>query len=174
MIYPRSMSRHPFQRRKMPGIRTTLGVGAGSQTVLNGAIVQKGKIVERSLAAFPDPAKRERNVDLYAPPILLHRHGGVEPGINAVRRYNSAFRTVFPEARATAWDTLEIQDKVVVRFLIPVTYRGPILDLNATEKSIRLARMTIIRFEGRKCRERWSVTDFLALAVQFWTFPGPG
>ena len=67
-----------------------------------------------------------------------------------------------------------MQAKVVVRFLIAVTHRGPIHDLNAAEKSIRLARMTILRFEGQKCRERWSVTDSLALAVQFGTFPGSG
>ena len=57
----------------------TLGGGAGSHTVLNGAIVQKGKIVEQSLAAFPDLAEGESNFDLYAPDILLHGYDGVEP-----------------------------------------------------------------------------------------------
>ena len=133
---------------------------------LEGNIVLKGKIVEQALAAFSDPARRERYFDLYAPGIVLHGYDGVAPGIDSVRRYYTAFWNAFPDARVTAEEILETHDKVVVRFLITGTHCGPILGLNATGKPIRLAGMAILRFEGQKCLERWSVTDSLALAVQ--------
>ncbi len=135
--------------------------------------LQKRKIVEQALAAFSDQGKRERYFDLYAPGIVLHGYDGVDPGIESVRRYYTAFWAAFPDARVTAEDILETDDKVVVRFLITGTHRGPILGLNATGKSIRLTGMTILRFEEQKCLERWSVTDSLALAVQLGAFPGP-
>ena len=135
--------------------------------------MQKGMIVEKALAAFSDPAKREQYFELYSPGIVLHGYDGVEPGIESVKRYYNAFWTAFPDARVTAEDILEAQDKVVVRFLLTGTHRGPILGLNATGRSIRLSGMTILRFEGEQCSERWSVTDSLALAVQLGAFPVP-
>lgn len=171
--YPQRVSRHPLGRRKMLSILAVLGSGPGYHTVVKGATVQKGKIVEQALAAFSDPASRERYFDLYAPGIVLHGYDGVDPGLESVRSYYAAFWTAFPDARVTAEDILEIQDKVVVRFLITGTHRGPILGLGATGKSIRLAGMTILRFEGQKCLERWSVTDSLSLAMQLGAFPGP-
>lgn len=167
------MIRHPLYRRRMLGILAGLGGIPGSHTVVKGATVQKRKIVEQALAAFSDPASREHYFDLYAPSVVLHGYDGVDPGIESVRRYYTAFWAAFPDARVTAEDILETQDKVIVRFLITGTHRGPILGLDATGKSIRLAGMTILRFEGQKCRERWSVTDSLALAAQLGAFPGP-
>lgn len=135
--------------------------------------MQKGEIVEKALAAFSDPAKRERYFDPYAPGMVLHGYDGVDPGIESVRRYYTAFWAAFPDVRVTTEDILETQDKVAVRFLITGTHQGPFLGLEATGKSTRLAGMTILRFEGQKCLERWSVTDALALAVQLEAFPGP-
>ncbi len=167
------MIRHPLHRRKMLCILAGLGGIPGSHTVVKGATVRKGKLVEQALSAFSDPARREHYFDLYAPGIVLQGHDGVDAGIESVRRYYAAFWAAFPDARVTAEDIPETQDKVVVRFLITGTHRGPILGVNATGKSIRLAGMTILRFEGQKCLERWSVTDSRALAVQLGALPGP-
>ncbi|MCX6611156.1 MAG: ester cyclase [Acidobacteria bacterium] len=147
--------------------------GIPASHTVEGATLQKKKIVQQALASFSDPAKREHYFELYAPGIVLHGYDGVDPGIESVKLYYTAFWAAFPDARVTAEDILEAQDKVIVRFLITGTHRGPILGLNATGKSIRLAGMTILRFEGQKCLERWSVTDSLALAVQLGAFPGP-
>jgi predicted ester cyclase len=163
----------PLHRRKMLGILAGLGGITGPHTVVKGATVEKRKIVEQALAAFSAPATRERYFDLYAPGIVLHGYDGVDPGIESVRRYYTAFWAAFPDARVEAEEILETEDKVIVRFLITGTHRGPILGLDATGKSIRVAGMTILRFEGQKCLERWSVTDSLALAAQLGGFPCP-
>ena len=155
----------------MLGLLATLSGVGGSHPNLKGATVQKGKTVQQALAAFSDPAARERYFDLYSPDIVLHGYDGVDSGIDAMKRYYAAFWAAFPDARVTAGDILEIHDKVVVRFLISGTRRGPILGLDATGRSIRLAGMTILRFNGQKCLERWSVTDSLALAMRLGAFP---
>lgn len=171
--YSQGVIRRELLRRIILGIIAGFGGIQGTQSVVKGATVQKRKIVEEALASFSDPARREQYFDLYAPGIMLHGYEGVEPGIESVRRYYTAFWAAFPDARVTAEDILETGDKVVVRFLMTGTHRGPILGLDATGKSVRLDGMTILRFEDQKCVERWSVTDSLALAVQLGAFPGP-
>jgi predicted ester cyclase len=166
---------NPTRRRdlNMEGIFAGLGGIDGSSVALKGVAVQNRMIVERALAAFSDPARREQYFELYAPGIVLHGYEGAGPGIESVRRYYTAFWAAFPDARVMAEDMLEAGDKVIVRFLMTGTHRGPILGLDATGKSVQLAGMTILRFEDQKCVERWSVTDSLALAVQLGAFPCP-
>ena len=135
--------------------------------------MEKRKIVGQALAAFADPAQREHYFNLYAPGIVLHGYDGVDPGIDSVRRYYEAFWTAFPDARVTAEDVLETADKVVVRFVLTGTHRASILGLDATGKQIRISGMTILRFDGDHCIERWSATDSLALAVQLGAFSVP-
>lgn len=133
--------------------------------------MQKREIVERALARFSDPAQRELYFDLYSPGIVLHGYAGVEPGLACVKRYYTAFWTAFPDARVTPEDILEAGDKVVVRFSLTGTHRGPALGLDATGKSVNLQGMTILRFVDEKCVERWSTIDSLALAMQLGAFP---
>jgi predicted ester cyclase len=132
--------------------------------------VQKRNIVEKALANFSDPLRRDQYFELYAPEIVLHGYDGVGPGIDSVKRYYSAFWDAIPDARVAADDIIEAENKVVVRFSLTGTHRGRILGLDGTGKAIRLTGMTILRFQGQTCVERWSVTDSLALAAQLGAF----
>jgi predicted ester cyclase len=104
---------------------------------------------------------------------VLHGYDRVGPGIDSVKRYYRAFWDAFPDARVAADDVIEAHDKVVVRFSLTGTHRGRILGIDGTGKAIQLAGMTILRFQGQRCVERWSVTDSLALAAQLGAFPPP-
>jgi predicted ester cyclase len=104
---------------------------------------------------------------------VLHGYGGVDPGIDSVKRYYSAFWDAIPDARVTADDIIEAHDKVVVRFSLTGTHRGRILGIDATGKAIQLSGMTILQFKDSRCVERWSITDSLALAAQLGAFPPP-
>jgi hypothetical protein len=64
--------------------------------------VQKRKIVEKALADFSDPLRRDQYFELYAPEIVLHGYEGVGPGIDSVKRYYCAFWDAFPDARVAA------------------------------------------------------------------------
>jgi predicted ester cyclase len=157
-----------IQRRELLRV---LGGVVGAQTGIQGASVQKRKIVEKALANFSDPLKRDQYFELYSPEIVLHGYDGVDPGIESVKRYYASFWEAFPDACITANDIIEAQDKVVVRFSVTGTHRGRILGIDGSGKAIQLAGMTILRFQGQKCVERWSVTNSLALAAQLGAFP---
>lgn len=129
-------------------------------------ISAKRKIMEKALANFSDPLRRDQYFELYAPEIVLHGYDGVGPGIDSVKRYYSAFWDAFPDARVAADDIIEAHDKVVARFSLTDTRRGRILGIDRTAKAIQLTGVTILRCKGQRCVERWSVTDSLAMVVQ--------
>lgn len=135
--------------------------------------VQKQEIVERALANFSDPLRRDQYFELYAPEVVLHGYGVVEPGIDSVKQYYYGFWGAIPDARVAAEDIIEAPDKVVVRFSVTGTHRGKFLGIDGTGKEIQMTGMTILRFRGQRCVERWSVTDSLALAIQLGAFPAP-
>jgi predicted ester cyclase len=156
-----------LQRRDLLRV---LGGAVGVQTRIQGASVEKRNIVEKALANVSDPLRRHQYFELYAPEIVLHGYAGVGPCIDSVKRYYSAFWDAFPDARLAADDIIESHDKVVVRFSLTGTHRGRILGIDGTGKAIQLTGMTILRFKGQRCVERWSVTDSLALAAQLGAF----
>jgi len=128
-------------------------------------------LVQRALEYFADPQRRERYFDLYAEDIVLHGYGGVEPGLDSVRRYYAAVWSVFPDARVIVEDVIEAGDKMTLRFTMTGTHSQPFLGVAATGRAVRLPGMTILRFENQKCVERWSVTDSLSLLAQLGAFP---
>jgi steroid delta-isomerase-like uncharacterized protein len=127
--------------------------------------------VEDALARFADPSRRDAYFDLYSEDIVLHGYGGVEPGLASVKRYYAGIWAAFPDARVYAEEMIEVDDRVVLRFIMTGTHRAPFLGLNATGKSVSLPGITILRFMNQKCVERWSVTDSLSLLAQLGGFP---
>jgi predicted ester cyclase len=128
-------------------------------------------IVKRALVDFADPQHRERYFDVYSEDIVLHGYGGVEPGLDSVKRYYAGVWSVFPDARVIAEDLIETGDKVILRFTMTGTHSQPYLGIAATKRAVRIPGMTILRFENHVCVERWSVTDSLSLLAQLGGFP---
>lgn len=123
-------------------------------------------IVEHALARFADPAQRDEYFNLYSEDIWLHGYEGVQPGLASVRQYYAGLWSAFPDARVHAEDWVEQDDKVVVRFVMTGTHRGPLFGIAPTGKPITVAGMTILHFQHGKCVERWSITNSLSLLAQ--------
>lgn len=138
---------------------------AGSCETTKAASMSLKQIVEQALAQFADPSRRDQYFDLYSDNVVLHGYG-IEPGLDNVRRYYAAIWAAFPDARVSPEELIETGDRVVVRFEMRGTHRGPFLGIQPSGKFIVLPGMTILRFENQRCVERWSVTDGLALLVQ--------
>ncbi|MGH9632948.1 MAG: ester cyclase [Bryobacteraceae bacterium] len=128
-------------------------------------------IVERALECFADPGRRSAYFDLYSEDAVLHGYEGVNPGIESIKQFYAGIWSAFPDARVNLEDVIELADKVVLRFVMTGTHRGPILGVAPTGKSIRLPGMTILRFQNGKCVERWSVADFLSVLAQLGGLP---
>ena len=127
--------------------------------------------VEDALECFAEPSRRDAYFDLYSEDVVLHGYGGVEPGLDGVKRYYAGIWAAFPDARVHAEEMIEVNDRVVLRFIMTGTHCAPFLGLNATGRSVRLPGMTILRFMNQKWVERWCVTDSLSLLAQLGGFP---
>lgn len=108
---------------------------------------------------------------LYRQDAVLHGYPGVEPGIASIRNFYQRFFTAFPRSRLHFDDLLVCGDKVACRFVIAGTHEGPFQGIAATNRPFSLPGITILRFEGGLCVERWSQADFLGLLQQLGALP---
>lgn len=129
------------------------------------------EILELALERFGTQADRQRYFELYSEDVVLHGYEGVEPGLASVKQFYAGIWGAFPDARVTVEDVVEQGDNLAVRFVLTATHQGPFFGVPATGRPIRLAGITILRFGGAKCVERWSAADFLAVLGQIGAFP---
>ena len=131
------------------------------------------EVIHRALECFADPAQRSRYFDLYAEDIVVHGYVGVDPGLESVKQYYETFWYAFPDSQVKAEEIVEQGDRVALRLLITGTHLGPFLGIAPTGRTVSFAGMTILRFRGGKCVERWSVTDAVSLLIQLGLHPIP-
>jgi steroid delta-isomerase-like uncharacterized protein len=111
---------------------------------------------------------------LYGPDAVVHGYPGVAPGLASIRRFYEAFWAAFPGSRLRVEDVLAEGDRLAVRFVVEGTHGGPFQGIPPTGQPVRLPGITILRFTGGRCVERWSQADFLGLLQQLGAIPGPG
>jgi predicted ester cyclase len=136
---------------------------------------------DESLATLAERARQQWNqqnldgyLDLYAPTIVAHGLPGVEPGIENLRRFYESVWTGFPGCRLLFDDSLTEGNKLALRFRMEGTHQGTFMDIPPTGKEIRMSGITILRFEGDTCVERWTEADFLGMLQQLGAIPPPG
>jgi steroid delta-isomerase-like uncharacterized protein len=112
-------------------------------------------------------------LELYSPDIVFHGLQGVEPGIDSVRGFYQAFWAAFPGCKLDFEDTIAEGDRVAIRFAVRGTHGGEFQGIPATGKSVDVAGISIMRFQGGKCVERWSQADFLGMLQQIGAIPVP-
>ena len=105
-------------------------------------------------------------LQLYDEGVVLHGYAGVEPGLENVRRFYESFFQAFPDSRLVFEDVFAAGDRVACRFAVEGVHAGPFLNLEPTGRKFSLPGITILRFHGGRCVERWSQADFLSLLTQ--------
>jgi predicted ester cyclase len=128
--------------------------------------------LQEALLHFANPASREAYFQLYDPAVVLHGYDGVEPGLESLKKFYQGIWGAFPDARVEVEDVVEAGDKLAVRFTMTGTHQGDFNGVAATGAPFRLPGMTILRFAGGCCVERWSVADFLSLMRQLGALRG--
>jgi predicted ester cyclase len=121
---------------------------------------------ERAIECFADPRKRQEYFSLYSDDIVLHGYQGIEPGLESVKQFYNAFWAVFPDAEVKVQEVLEVGDTLVARYLIEGTQRESFMGIAAAGKRIELPGISILRFRGGRCFERWACSDSLVLLSQ--------
>ena len=125
------------------------------------------QILRDALACFADPPRREAYFQLYSDDVVIHGYAGLAPGLDNVKAfYHHGIWAAFPDAAVRIEDLINGEDRIAVRFTLSGTHRGPFQSIPATGRNIALKGMTILRFAGGKCVERWAMADFADLMAQ--------
>jgi predicted ester cyclase len=110
-------------------------------------------------------------LELYAADAVLHGYEGVEPGLEDIRRFYEVFWVAFPGGQLSLDDVISEGDEVACRFTLRATHRGEFNGMPPTGRQVTRMGITILRFTGGRCVERWSQTDHLGLMQQLGAVP---
>lgn len=130
------------------------------------------RLVLDCCARFGDPDGLEDYLALYAPDALLWGYGpGPLQGKDAIRAFYEGVKAAFVDIDLVLDEVLEAEGgRLVLRFHMDGTHAGPFLGVPPTGRRVTLPGLTVLRFEGGLCVERWSTADFLGLLVQLGAF----
>jgi predicted ester cyclase len=147
-------------------------VSDSSGRVAAGRAQEHTAALERALARW-NAGDLEGYLELYDPAAVLHGYPGVEPGLASIRAFYQGFWAAFPGSQLRLEDTVAAAAAVAARATLAAVHGGPFLGLPATGRPVTLPTLTILRFGGGRCVERWSQADFLGLLQQLGAFPPP-
>ncbi len=130
---------------------------------------------EKAIAAFNDPARRDDYFEmLYHDDVVLHGYTPepLTPKATVKEFYRAIFEG-FSDARVTVEQALVDGDRLTLGFRFLGTHDGAFMGVPPTGLPVDVPGITILRFAGERCAERWSVADFLSLLIQVGAIPPP-
>jgi predicted ester cyclase len=136
---------------------------------------EKIALGEKAIAAFNDPANRDDYFDtLYDDDVVLHGYTP-EPLTpkTVVKQFYSQIFEGFPDARVDVEHALVDGDYLTLGFRFMGTHDGAFMGVPATGRPVDVPGITILRFSGERCVERWAVADFLSVLIQVGAIPPP-
>ena len=115
----------------------------------------------------------EAYLTIYAEDAVMHDYG-VEPGLENIRQFYQGFLGAFPNGHVAIEDLIAEGDKVTCRFTFTGTHQGLLMGgIPPTGKAVTIGGITILRFGGEQCVERWTQMDFLGMMQQVGVVPAP-
>jgi steroid delta-isomerase-like uncharacterized protein len=120
--------------------------------------------------------KNEIIYQLLAPDASLH--GQIAPdvelkGPEGFITFAERIRSTFPDTEITVEDIFAVDDKVVARWVASGTHSGDGLGVPPSGKRIRIAGVTIVRFDHGKIVEGWDNWDRLGMLEQIGVYSAP-
>jgi steroid delta-isomerase-like uncharacterized protein len=127
-------------------------------------------LVRRWIAEVWNQGRLEVANDLFAPTYTHRTPTNTYPNLEAFKDMIANFRTGVPDVQVTIQDLLTDGDKVITRWLLTGTHRGPLFGVAATGKRISHSGITIQRVAAGKIVESWAEFDAAGLR-QYLTTP---
>ena len=87
-------------------------------------------------------------------------------GVDTVVETFKMMHAAFPDLKVTVDDMVAEGDKVVARYTMTGTNKGPMMGHPATGKKATWTGIDIIRFENGKAADRWGVVDHSAMMME--------
>jgi predicted ester cyclase len=108
---------------------------------------------------------------MYDPNVVIHGLPGVEAGIESAKKFYQGFHRSFPDTQILIEDLFTRADKLACRFTVSGTHTAEFMGIPATNRSIKINGITILKFLAGECTERWNQADFLGILQQLGATP---
>ena len=107
--------------------------------------------------------------------VVDHEEGmpGQPEGKEGVAFFVNTMRDAFSDIKATSEVTLESGDLACARCTITAKHTGEFMGVPASNKSVEIETIDIIRIEDGKCAEHWGVADMMSVMQQIGAIPEP-
>ena len=108
----------------------------------------------------------------FAPDCIIHIAGSPERnlGLAGFKQMVVGLLAAFPDLRFTIEDQVVAGDKVTTRWTAEGTHRGPLGEVKATGKHMRIDGLILDRVVGDRVVERWEQWDQLGMMQQLGLF----
>jgi steroid delta-isomerase-like uncharacterized protein len=106
--------------------------------------------------------------------LVDHEEGlpGQPPGREGVKFFITAMREAFPDIRIGSVEPTMVDGNLeAARVILTGTHKGELMGVAATNRSVEIESIDIIRVENGKVAEHWGVTDTMSLMQQLGALP---
>ena len=96
------------------------------------------------------------------------------PGREGAKQRVAGYRVAFPDLHVTVEDIITAGDRVVTRWAVRGTHKGPLMGIPPTNKPATWVSIHINRVVDGQITEDWHASDLLGVMRQVGIFPPPG
>lgn len=114
----------------------------------------------------------EAYLHLYAEDAVMHGFG-IEPGLDNIRHFYQGYLSAFPDTHVAIEEMVAEGDDVACRYTFTGTHQGPFMGIPPTGRAVTVEGITVLRFAGEQCAERWTQMDAMGLMQQLGVIPAP-
>jgi predicted ester cyclase len=126
------------------------------------------EVVQQLAETFNDQKIREQTYfDFYDDSLTIY---GFSPNLPANKTGFKQFIYLlwkgFPDIKITFEELIVEGDKVAGRYYLTGTHKGEFMELQPTNKQLKVNGMTVFSFRNAKVVERWNLVDLMSLKEQ--------
>ena len=126
---------------------------------------QYNAIARRFVEEIFNARNTEAAKNFVTPDIIYHGMAEEVKGLEEFKKWVAEDLSAFPDMQITILEDLVDQDKVALRWNLKATHEKDFADFPATHKKFETQGVEILRFEGDKIKEAWTMGN-LADMVQ--------
>ena len=106
--------------------------------------------------------------EAFAANCIIHINGSPEPNLtrDGFKQMVTGLLAAFSDLRFTLEDQIVAGDKVAIRWSAAGTHNGPLGDIPATGRQIKISGLILDRVVDGKVAERWELWDQMAMLQQ--------
>jgi steroid delta-isomerase-like uncharacterized protein len=121
-------------------------------------------IARRFVEEIFNERKTDAAKNFVTPDIIYHGMAEEVRSLEEFKRWVAEDLSAFPDMKVTIVDIFGEENKIAMRWTLKATHEKDFADFPATHKKFEAHGVEILRFEGDKIKEAWTVSDLSVLA----------